>query len=127
MNDEAIHIPARKKQQTGAQMVVKVTPEAYSNQGFTTQWGDNFGKQFKNKLVGGVFGIQMDYYEGRELEKRVLRWFVSQDKVEEAAVPMETETQAYKNHINGYPANATPGQDGFMNIPDDIDEELPFN
>ena len=99
----------------------------HSNQGFTTQWGDNFGKQFKNKLVGGVFGIQMDYYEGRELEKRVLRWFVSQDKVEEAAVPMATETQAYKNHINGYPANATPGQDGFMNIPDDIDEELPFN
>lgn len=35
--------------------------------------------------------------------------------------------EAYKNHINGYPANATPGQDGFMNIPDDIDEELPFN
>ena len=30
MNDEAIHIPARKKQQTGAQMVVKVTPEAYN-------------------------------------------------------------------------------------------------
>ena len=39
----------------------------HSNQGFTTQWGDNFGKQFKNKLVGGVFGIQMDYYEGRLL------------------------------------------------------------
>ena len=69
----------------------------------------------------------MDYYEGRELEKRVLRWFVSQDKVEEAAVPMEIETQAYKNHINGYPVNATPGQDGFINIPSDIDEELPFN
>lgn len=32
MNDEAIHIPARKKQQTGAQMVVKVTPEAYNAQ-----------------------------------------------------------------------------------------------
>ena len=30
MNDEAIHIPARKKQQTSAQMVVKVTPEAYN-------------------------------------------------------------------------------------------------
>ena len=99
----------------------------HSNQGFTTQWGDNFGKQFKNKLVGGVFGIQMDYYEGRELEKRVLRWFVSQDKVEEAAVPMETETQAYKNHINGYPSGSTPAGDGFMNIPDGIDEELPFN
>lgn len=30
MNDEAIHIPARRKQQTGTQMVVKVTPEAYN-------------------------------------------------------------------------------------------------
>lgn len=30
MNDEAIHIPARKKRQTGAQMAVKVTPEAYN-------------------------------------------------------------------------------------------------
>ena len=30
MNDEARHIPARKKQQTGAQMAVKVTPEAYN-------------------------------------------------------------------------------------------------
>ena len=30
VNDEAIHIPARKKQQTGAQMAVKVTPEAYN-------------------------------------------------------------------------------------------------
>ena len=99
----------------------------HSNQGFTTQWGDNFGKQFKNKLVGGVFGIQMDYYEGRGIEKRVLRWFVSQDKVEEAAVPMETETQAYKNHINGYLSGSTPAGDGFMNIPDGIDEELPFN
>ena len=30
MNDEAIHIPARRKQQTGAQMAGKVTPEAYN-------------------------------------------------------------------------------------------------
>ena len=30
VNDEAIHIPARRKQQTGAQMVIKVTPEAYN-------------------------------------------------------------------------------------------------
>lgn len=41
----------------------------HSNNGFETQWGDNFGQQFKNKLVGGVFGIQMDFYNGRELEK----------------------------------------------------------
>lgn len=69
----------------------------------------------------------MDFYNGRELEKRILRWFVSQDRVEEAGIPMETETQAYKNHINGYPQGSTPAGDGFMNIPDGIDEELPFN
>lgn len=43
---------------------------------------------------------------------------------------METETQAYKDHINGYPGypqGSTPAGDGFMNIPDGIDEELPFN
>lgn len=43
----------------------------HSNKGFATQWGDNFGQQFKGKLVGGVYGPQMDYYDGREMEKRV--------------------------------------------------------
>lgn len=99
----------------------------HSNKGFTTQWGDNFGQQFKGKLVGGVYGPQMDYYDGREMEKRVLRWFVSVDKVADAAVPDMNETRAYKNHINGYPQGSTPAGDGFMNIPDGIDEELPFN
>lgn len=99
----------------------------HSNKGFETQWGDNFGAQFKNKIVGGVFGPQMDYYDGREREKRVLRWFISTDKVKEAQVPEMSETQAYKNHINGYHSASTPAGDGFMNIPDGIDEELPFN
>lgn len=99
----------------------------HSNTGFETQWGDDFGEQFKNKLVGGVFGPQMDYYDGKEREKRVLRWFVSNDKVKEAQVPDMSETQAYKNHIAGYHQGSTPAGDGFMNIPDGVDEELPFN
>ena len=99
----------------------------HSNQNFATQWGDNFGQQFKGKLIGGVFGPQMDYYDGREREKRVLRWFVSTDKVVDAGIPDMSETRAYKNHISGYPSGSTPAGDGFMNIPDGIDEELPFN
>ena len=98
----------------------------HSNTGFTTQWGDNFCQQFKNKKIGGVFGEQMDYYNGEEKKKRVLRWFVSSDKVADAQIPDITETTAYKNRGNG----AVPtvgGNDGFMNIPDGIDEELPFN
>lgn len=99
----------------------------HSNTGFTTQWVDNFGAQFKNKKIGGVFGEQMDYYNGKELNKRVLRWFISTDKVAEAAVPDPTETQAYKNYMSGYAANATPTGNDFMSIPDGVDEEVPFN
>lgn len=94
----------------------------HSNAGFTTQWGDNFCQQFKDKKIGGVFGEQMDYYNGEEKKKRVLRWFVSSDKVADAQVPDMSETAAYKQ--NGA---VTSGSDGFVNLPDGIDEELPFN
>lgn len=100
-----------------------------SNPGFDC-WksDDTFNFQgIKNKKVGGVFGPQMDYYNGREIEKRVLRWFVSIDKVSDARIPDLSETQAYKNHISGYPTESKPVGDGFMNIPDGLDEELPFN
>ncbi len=99
----------------------------HSNPGFEESWGDNWGAQFKNKKIGGVFGPQMDYYNGREMEKRVLRWFVSYDKATDAQIPNLSETQAYKNRVSGYPQGSVPAGDGFMNIPDGIDEELPFN
>lgn len=99
----------------------------HSNPGFEESWGDNWGAQFKNKKIGGVFGPQMDYYNGREMEKRVLRWFVSYDKAADAQIPNLSETQAYKNRVSGYPQGYVPAGDGFMNIPDGIDEELPFN
>ena len=95
----------------------------HSNNGFKTQWGENFCAQFKNKKIGGVFGEQMDYYNGEEKKKRVLRWFVSTDKVNDAEVPAISMTLAYKNR----PAAAMVGADGFMNIPDGIEEDLPFN
>lgn len=99
----------------------------HSNPGFEESWGDNWGAQFKNKKIGGVFGPQMDYYNGREIEKRVLRWFVSYDKAADAQIPNLSETQAYKNRVSGYPQGSVPAGDGFMNIPDGVDEELPFN
>lgn len=100
-----------------------------SNTGFSCwKQDETFNFQgVKNKKIGGVFGPQMDYYNGRELEKRVLRWFVSLEKVADAKIPEMSETQAYKNHIQGYAPGSTPAGNGFMNIPDGIDEELPFN
>ena len=103
----------------------------HSNAGFSVQWGDKFCQCFKGKKIGGVFGEQMDYYreQNKELKKRVLRWFVSLDKVADAAVPDMSETKAYKEYKQGggMPNYGTPDSDGFMNIPDGIDEELPFN
>lgn len=102
----------------------------HSNAGFSVQWGDKFCQCFKGKKIGGVFGEQMDYYNGEEKKKRVLRWFVSLDKVSDAAVPDMSETKAYKEYKQGggMPNYGTPGDDGFMNIPDNIDDsELPFN
>ena len=94
----------------------------HSNTGFETQWGDNFCNQFVGKKIGGVFGEQMDFYNGEEKKKRVLRWFISSEKVEDANIPEITETQAYKDH-----KNAASTSNEWMNIPDINDEALPFN
>lgn len=57
----------------------------HSNPGFTTQWIDDFGMQFINKKVGGVFGIVENEYMGKVTKRRELRWFVSEDKVRDGA------------------------------------------
>ncbi len=103
-----------------------VTCVESSNNGFTVQWGiENWAAQFKGKAIGGVFGEEMDFYNGEEKKKRVLRWFTSIDKVDEAKIPDMSETKAFKEHKN---AEATANTDmGFMDIPDGIEENLPFN
>lgn len=92
----------------------------HSNTGFGVVWGENFGAQFKNKKIGGVFGIVEEEYNGERKKKRKLRWFTSFDKALEAEVPEE-------KLLAGGTTTAKPDADGFMNIPDGIDEELPFN
>lgn len=80
----------------------------------------------KNKKIGGVFGEQLDFYNGEEKKKRILRWFCSMDKVDGADIPAITESKTYKEHFNGQ--GGMPSPDGFMSIPDGIDDsELPFN
>lgn len=94
----------------------------HSNAGFQVQWGNKFCQCFKGKKIGGVFGEQMDYYNGEEKKKRVLRWFVSLDKVADAAVPDMSETKPYKDW-----KNSQSGTD-WMNVPNNLDDDsLPFN
>ena len=104
-----------------------ITSVEKSNPGFTVNWGDGFAECFKNKLAGAVFGVVNDYYNGRNIAKHQLRWFRSAEGVKDADIPAEIETKAYKDN-NGVSAATPPiGSDGFMDIPDGIDEELPFN
>ena len=90
-----------------------------SNNGFEVVWGDGFAQCFKNKAVGAVFGEVEEEYNGSVHINHKLRWFISKDKVDGATVP----EAKYLN--NRQPQTAT-ANDGFMNIPDGLDEELPF-
>lgn len=106
-----------------------VTSVENSNPGFQVQWGDGFCDCLKGKLVGGTFGTEIDYYNGRELSKRVLRWFKSIDKLTDdpEAIPKDVYTKQWKEWQEKTNGTPSPVGDGFMNIPDGISEELPFN
>ena len=95
-----------------------------SNAGFKVKWGDNFCEQFKGKKIGCVFGRIIDFYNGEEHKKNGFRWFCSTDKVATTEVPAEYETKAHKDNAKNI---SIANNDGFMNIPDGIETELPFN
>lgn len=97
----------------------------HSNSGFAIQWGDKFCECLKGKKIGGVFGFVEEEYNGEIKRKRKLRWFTSTDKVKDAEIPEDKLLPL--SAANPTYANAPAGSDGFMNIPDGIDEQLPFN
>lgn len=95
--------------------------------GVKVNWVDDsaaWAAQFKNKKIGGNFGVVHDVYQGRELAKTELRWFISDNKVDGCEVPMEKLlSESKKKELAG----EKPAEDGgFINIPENIDEELPF-
>ena len=100
-----------------------------SNPGFTVQWGDQFAACFKNKLIGGIFREELGFYNGKETHQRKIAWFCANEKVETATIPDPAETKEHKSwRESGGLTSAPADKEGFMNIPDNIDdEELPFN
>lgn len=86
----------------------------------TTNWGDKFVDQFKNKKIGVVYGEVEEEYNGEIKTRRRIRWFCEDAKADEASVPD-------KKYFNGSAAPASaPKDDGFVNVPDGADEEIPF-
>ena len=99
-----------------------------SNPGFEVKWGDNFGQQFKGKLIGGIFRLEKDWYDNKEVKRHKLAWFRSVEGIKDADIPEERTTKAYDDHLKEESImGADPAGTDFMNIPDGIDEELPFN
>lgn len=96
-----------------------ITSVEESNSGFTTQWGETFASQFKDKRVGGVFGMVESEYQGKVTKRSELRWFCSDNKVDSARVP---EPKLLPN--NNVTSSSTVSD--FMNIPDGTEEEIPF-
>lgn len=98
-------------------------------------WTDNaqaWAAQFKDKRIGGAFGVVHDVFNGREIIKTELRWFISDGAVENCGIPNEkqlTDAQWADLHDNAQTDNGTPSTatEGFVNIPEGIDQELPFN
>ena len=114
--------PTDKDGKTSRAFKTFCTAVEKSNAGFKMVWGDMFCASLKGKKIGGVFG-EDDYLNSMNECKtaRKLFWFRSTDKVMDAEVPAKRELdEDVRERIE-------EKSDGFMNIPDGIDEELPFN
>ena len=100
-----------------------------SNPGFAVKWGDNFGQQFKGKLIGGIFRIEKDWYDNKEVKHHKLAWFRSIDGIRDADIPEERTTRAYDDHLKEEAIMGTnPAGSDFMSIPDSVaDDVIPFN
>lgn len=91
-----------------------------SNTGFSVKWGEDYASCFKEKKVGVVFGREQYLNANGEVKWSTKpRYFRSTGKVLSAEIPKEKLLPESSSNVSG--------NDDFMNIPDSIDEELPFN
>lgn len=84
--------------------------------------GNGWGKQFAGKKIGVVYGEEEQEYNGKVSMRHVPKWFCAYDKVSEQSVP----NPKYLNGFSPAPSTQAKKDDGFMNIDDATDEEIPF-
>ena len=83
----------------------------------TAVWGDKFCEQFKDKKIGGVFGVVEEEYNGEIKKRHKLRWFCEDNKAESQQIPQEKLLNS---------STSPKSSNDFMNIPDGSAEEIPF-
>lgn len=91
-----------------------------SNEGYKWDWDE---KKWKNKAIGLVFGETGTVIEGKEVVYTDCRYPASVSDIKEGKFK-EPKFKA-KNGYGEQKGNAT-GETDFMNIPDGLQEELPF-
>lgn len=95
-----------------------------SNQGYHWDWDE---KKLKGKLIGGLFNNKEYDFNGRHGFYTNCHSLVPVEKIRSGKFEIPADTLLKRPEPStGYPAGAIPGDDGFMNIPDGIDEQLPF-
>ncbi len=87
---------------------------------YSIVWGSaDWAGQFKGKKIGVVFGEEESEYDGKVTMKRLPRWFCTYDTALTANVPSA-------KLLKKQPALVAAASDGFINVPSDADEEIPF-
>lgn len=90
-----------------------------SNQGWKEVWGDRFAENFKDKLVGGLFGEEEYVKSNGDTGKSTkCRFFDSVKRVRDG----KCNTPAPKLLSTGRASSP----DGFIACPEGLEEELPF-
>ena len=84
-------------------------------------WGAGFSDSIVGKTIGGIFGEEEYLSNGEVKTARKLFWWRSTEGIKDADIPKK---RTVEKPSSAFPTDA----DGFMNIPDGIDEEeLPFS
>ena len=93
-----------------------------SNDGYKWDWKE---EKWKGLKVGIVFGETGTIIEGREIVYTEPRFAVEADKVRKGTAP---KAKFVTKNGYGQPGNSSTasGSDGFMEIPANSDEEIPF-
>lgn len=95
-----------------------------SNSGYHWNWDE---QTLKGKMIGALFNNKEYEFDGRHGFFTNCHSLVTVEKIRSGKFEIPADTLLKEKGNSGYPAGSTPGIDGFMNIPDGIDEELPFN
>lgn len=96
-----------------------------SNPGYHWDWDE---KKLKGKLIGGLFNNKEYDFNGRHGFFTNCHSLVTVEKIRSGKFQIPDDTLLKGQNNNGYPVGAAPMGDGFMNIPDNVDDAgLPFD